>query len=140
MIDVLEQQSMIDRLKAKLGLSPKNIQIRLEIVYLELEKINRFKSLVNSEAWIDIRKDIVAEITEHDNQIRGLTPNQQVDRTTLIGHWAISEALMKVLEIIEGPVKSEEHVTKEIHRLKNLTEQEESSGKMFHMMSKNSEM
>lgn len=131
MIDVLEQQGIIDRLKAKLGLSSKNIEIRLQIAQLELEKINRFKVLVRSDTWPDIRKDIVAEITRHDKQIRGLTPNQQVDRLTLIGHWAISEALMKVLEIIEGPLKSEEHITKEINRLNKLSSQDETNGKMF---------
>ncbi len=137
MIDVLEQQGIIDRLKAKLGVSPKNVAIRLQIAQLELEKINRFKVLVRSDTWPDIRKDIVAEIARHDKQIRGLTPNQQVDRLTLVGHWAISEALMKVLEIIEGPLKSEEHIHKDIIRLKEMAEQGEPDGRMFQMINKN---
>ena len=137
MIDVLEQLGIIDRLKAKLNLTPKNLEVRLQIAQLELEKVNRFKVLVNSEAWPDIRKDIVAEITRHDKEIRDLTPNQQVERLTLVGHWAISEALMKVLEIIEGPLKSEEHLIKEIDRLNKLADQDEPDGKMFPMINKN---
>ncbi len=139
MIDVLEQQGIVDRLKAKLNLTPKNLEIRLQIAELELEKVNRFKILVCSEAWPDIRKDIVAEIARHDKQIRGLTPDQRVNRLTLIGHWAISEALMKVLEIIEGPLKGEEHITKEINRLDELAKEEQPDGKMFQMITKNAE-